>query len=187
METGGRSSRSCIRSCVSAPCFPLVHLGSPRVAWIRDVAGPRSSSHILSALWAFCCSQPIQETHTGSPHPLTGPLCSARAVPGAGSEASGRREPLPAPHTPSLEGPARPTCRAVLAETRRAGRCFQCLGVPCLVRPVWGFFRLLPAPRACLRTVAAEGAVGPTPHLLGQRRAEPGIRTSPGGSWTRES
>lgn len=133
----------------------------------------------------------LQSARPGDAHGLlpllTRPLCWARAVPGAGSEASGRREPLPAPHTRSSEGPGRPTCRAVLAETRRAGRCFQYLGVPCLVQPVWGFCRLLPAPRACLRTVAAEGAVGPTPRLLGQKRAELGIRTSPGGSWTRES
>ena len=108
--------------------------------------------HSLRAVGLLLQSARPGDAH-GLPPLLTGPLCSARAVPGAGSEASGRREPLPAPHTPSLEGPARPTCRAVLAETRRAGRCFQCLGVPCLVRPVWGFFRLLPAPRACLRTV----------------------------------
>lgn len=76
----------------------------------------------------------LQSARPGDAHGLlpllTRPLCWARAVPGAGSEASGRREPLPAPHTPSSEGPGRPTCRAVLAETRRAGRCFQYLGGP---------------------------------------------------------
>lgn len=125
------------------------------------------------------------------------------AVPRASLRPASVREPVSASHRPFLGGSARPKC---CSELRHQGChlipaslflpwgpcfCFQYLGGPLPCPAGLGIIQAPACPRADLRTVSVERAVGPIPGQRGPK-LQHGARkpTSPeptGGSWAQRS